>query len=451
VERYVNAQDSRTGIVPTTLGIDDPVLSQLLQRLNNLELQLANLRTTTGENNPLLTSIENEIQTIRPNIKSIVDNQQARLAASRNNLISTSNRFEKNIRNIPQQERELLEISRQQAVKRELYSFLLQRREEAALSNQSTIADNRIIDWAEASVASVSSKRILVLAASLIAAFALGILYVIFKEIFNSKILFRSEIEKLTSTPVVAEIIFEKYSSPIIFQNKLNTAVAEQFRQMHVSLGWLNGQDRPASKQKALITSSMPNEGKTFISVNFAASLALSGKKVLLVDLNLRSPQTTVLFNFGQAKSIKDFLQGTTGVQEIIHKTQYEHLDVIPAGARTNNSLELLVQNKLNDLFKVLEQYYDYIIIDAPPVELATDAYILSQYCDVTLFVIRHQITPKAIVQRMDDNTRLEQIQNLKIIFNGIKGRGIVKKFYGYGYGYGKEKVFKDNIYANTE
>jgi capsular exopolysaccharide synthesis family protein len=195
----------------------------------------------------------------------------------------------------------------------------------------------------------------------------------------------------------------------------------------------------------------MPNEGKTFISVNFAASLALSGKKVLLVDLNLRSPQTTVLFNFGQAKSIKDFLQGTTGVQEIIHKTQYEHLDVIPAGARTNNSLELLVQNKLNDLFKVLEQYYDYIIIDAPPVELATDAYILSQYCDVTLFVIRHQITPKAIVQRMDDNTRLEQIQNLKIIFNGIKGRGIVKKFYGYGYGYGKEKVFKDNIYANTE
>lgn len=448
VQQYLNSEGQRSGIIPTTLGIEDPVLAQLIQTLNELEIELARLKTTTAENNPLVVTVQNEIQKIRPNIRNIVGNQRARLTASRNNLSNTSEGFNSMIRDIPELERELLEISREQAVKKELYSFLLQRKEEAALSNASTIADHEVIDWAEASVATVSSNRFIILIGSIVAAFALGLAFIFFKENLNSKILFRSEVESITAIPVIAEVIYKKRSSPLVFQNKAGLAVIEQFRRLQTALGLLNSQ---AGSQKVLVTSSLSNEGKSFISSNLAASIALSGKRVALVDSNLRNPEVSSVFQLSSEKGLADFLQGKADLQEVITATQVSNLDVIPAGARVGNPMELLLSKNMNDLFSQLEQYYDYIIIDTPPVELATDAHALSRFCDISLYVVRFGVTPGSVLKSLDEDLNLKQMQNLGIVLNGIKGRGFVSKYFGYGYGYGKEKVYKDRFYSQAE
>lgn len=443
VERYINAPNSHNGIVPTTLGINDPVLSQLLQRLNELELQLSNLKSTTGGNNPLVVSVETEIQKIRPNIQNIVNNQRARLNASRNILTTTTNQFNSSISTIPEQERELLEISRQQAVKKDLYSFLLQRREEAALSNASSIADNRIIDWANASTAKESSNKMILLLGSIIGAFALTIAYIVYRESLNKSIQFRTELEKLTAIPVISEIVYAPYEKGLPFKTPV-PVLEEQFHQLETTLNLFSG---VAKGKKILITSSLPAEGKSFISSHLAVSLAMAQKRVILVDFHLKHPQLNNIFSLSGGKGVGNFLEGQLPLTSLIQKTAYNFLDVLPAGSSMQPPIALLVQNKLNELFTQLEKEYDYIIIDSPPVELASDAYLLSSFCDITLFVIRYNKTPKLMIRKMDDNSRLMQIHGLNIIFNGLKGRGILKQYYGLGFGYGKENVYKNKAY----
>jgi capsular exopolysaccharide synthesis family protein len=445
VEQYVNAQGNRPGVVPTALSINDPVLEQLLQRLNDLQLQLANLRTTTGENNPLVVSVESEIQQIRPNIRSIVANQRARLNVIRSNLAGTSTRFNTSIRNIPKQERELLEISRQQAVKRDLYSFLLQRREEAALSNASTIADNRIIDWAEASSAKVSSKKAIFFLGSVVAAFALGIIYILYREALSNKILFRSTIEKLTTSPVIGEIFFAKKSNH--FLKTSDRSLLEQFHRLQAAIGLFSNQNQ---LKRVLITSNLPNEGKSFISSHFAASLALAGKRVALVDMNLQRPEDSNQLALKREKGLIEYLQGKSEVKEIIHQSEVKLMDIVPAGGSAVNSVKLLTPEKLHELFSYLDQHYEYIILDTPPVELATDAYILAVHCDVKLCIVRYGITPQKIIRKMDQNPTLSQVEDLLIVFNGVKGRGLVKKYFGFGYGYGKEEKYTNRAYSEA-
>jgi capsular exopolysaccharide synthesis family protein len=447
VERYANAEGRNTGIVPTTLGINDPVLAQLLQRLNDLELQRANLRTTSGENNPLVASVESEIAKIRPNIRSIVNNQRSRLSASRNNLTSTSNQFNTNIRNIPEQERQLLEISRQQAVKRDLYSFLLQRREEAALSNASNIAENRVVDWADPNAAAAKSKKMVFLLGGLMAAFALGIAYIVLREMMNSKVLFRSSLEKLASFPVIGEIVYRK-TPPKIHSEVADTQAVEQFRRLATAMGLFNG---VAGPKKIMVTSHLPNEGKTYVSSHLAHALALSGKKVMLLDLNLHRPEISKVFDLQSGAGAKDVLQGSAKWNDALQQTSLPLLQVLAAGGFSQNAIGLLLPEKLNHLFQTLEQEYDLVVVDTPPIELSTDAYAIGACCDTTFFVVRHGITPGNLIRKMDENPRLDHISNLNIVFNGIKGRGLLKRYYGFGFGYGKEKYYQKKAYLKAE
>jgi capsular exopolysaccharide synthesis family protein len=439
VARYVNGEGRDIGIVPTTMGIEDPVLAQLLQRLNTLELQRANLGATTGDNNPLVQSVDNEIRKIRPNIRSIVNNQQARLRASRNNLAGTAGQLNATLRTIPQKERQLLEISRQQAVKRDLYAFLLQRREEAALSSASGIAENRVVDWADASIGKKSSKKLLPLIGSLVLAFAAGVAFIFYKEDLSSKVLFRTEAESLLPFPVAGEIHYGADRTPIVVGNDVQTAAAEQFRYLQAALDLFNRSHR---HRKILVTSGTSGEGKSFVSSNLAASLALAGKKVALLDLNLYHPGLSAVFKAGAKGGLSDFLAGRAELTGLVQPMSYKNLDLVPAGSGTAHSLGLLLGDRLADLLAYLEKHYDYTIIDTPPVERATDAYVLAQYADISLLVVRHGVTPKNLLRRITGTAKLEQVRNLHVIFKGVKGRGWIKKYYGYGFGYGIENKY---------
>jgi len=427
VEQYVNSKDNQGSIVPATLGISDPILSKSLEELYTAQLQYERLKRTVGENNPLLSSVANQIERIRPNILETIRSQRKNLQASKANISSSNSDYTAKLSTIPGQERELVEISRQKDIKNQVYAFLLNKREETALTYANAVPDSKIVDKAESSVIPVSPKSLLIYLAAVVLAFLIGIAYITLKETLSNKIIFRSEIEEFTPVPVIAEITH--ISRPNFFNKfgkQKKMAVAEQFRQLRMAFKLYRKQ---AVKKRLLVTSSIGGEGKSFVSNNLAKSLASSGKKVVLIDFDMRNPKTSSLFSLNNRAGIKEYLEDEKNAEDIIQKTEYDNLFVIPAGEPAVNPTELLLSSSLGKLFEYLDNAgFDYIIADTAPIQPVTDAYIISEFCDTTLFVVRHRYTPKAMIKLLDENNKIKALKNLNIVFNGVKSRGVFSK-----------------------
>ncbi|HTI09317.1 MAG TPA: polysaccharide biosynthesis tyrosine autokinase [Puia sp.] len=441
VENYVSSQSDKPGIVPSTFGVADPQLTQSLGKLYDLEVQYEGLRKTTAENNPIAISLRNEIDKMKPSILENIRSLRRNLEAGKGNLSGTSNRYASILQRLPQKERGLVEISRQQSIKNGIYSFLLQKREETALSYNSAVADTRIVDHAESGVNPVSPKHTLIYLVAIIAALGAGAGLVAIREVFNQNIVFRSEIEQYTAVPVIGEIMQEaSKESPFVIEEGRRTFIAEQFRQLRTSLAYIGINNR---KKKILVTSTISAEGKSFISANLAISLALTNKKVVLLELDLRKPRLSNLFNVSREVGLTNYFIGNKEADHIIKSTEVNNnLFIIPSGAIPPNPSELILNGRLEELLKYLDTIFDYIIMDTAPVSPVTDAYLISPMSDATLYVVRHGVTPKMFIKKMDENTRMTALKNMAIVFNGVKSRGMGANTYGYGYGYGNTNSY---------
>lgn len=430
VDKYVNGG----GAAPSIIGLTDKVLPELVNKLSNHELEYEKLKKTTAENNPILTSLKDQIIKLKNDISENIGQQKTTLEASKLNLHSTSNSFSTALQSLPQKERELIDISRQQAIKSNLYAFLLQKKAESDLSHLD-IADTRIVDNAQASLEPVSPKSKLIYIVAFIMALIIPAGLVSVKEFLSRKILFRHEIENLTSTPIIGEISFDKSKEPLVIQEGKRTFIAEQFRRMRTSLGYVGGN---SGKKKILVTSSLSGEGKSFVAANLALSLALTDKKVVLLELDLANPSLSTKLNVNYEEGVSNYLWGECEPEYIIKRTSVNNnLFFIPSGPLPDNPSELLMSSKLKELLNYLEEAFDIIIIDSAPASLLSDAYVLSPMCDVTLYVVKHKFTPKSYLERLDEENAANQLNNMRIVFNGIQSRGFTKNGYGYGYGYG--------------
>lgn len=443
MERYVNSKENKGDIIPATIGISDPVLTELMQKLYNGKLEYEKLMKSTGENNPFATAIAKEIEQIRPIILEKLRAQRINLEASKKDLASISGGYNSMLRTIPQKERELMNISREQVTKKSIYNYLLEKREQSALASSSAISDSKIIDMASSSGDPVAPKKTLIYFAVLAVSMGLGIGLISAKEMLNKKILFRSEIEALTVVPVIAEISANKENESLLKTGSKTSVVAEQFRHLRAAIG-LVGRQKSLDIKRILITSSISSEGKTYVSTNLARSLALAGNKVVLVDLDIRIPKTSSIMGVVDKPGVAEFLEGSKDPEEIISNTMDENLFVVSAGIGKDSSRELILSGRLNHLLNYLTATFDYVVLDASPIDPVSDSYIFSEFCDLTLFVMRHNRTPKTMVQLLDDNNKFKALKNPHIIFNGIRSRGIMSGMYGYSYGYGYENVYRE-------
>ena len=431
VENFISGGNAG-GIVPSTLGVGDPVLAQLLDKLYSYELEYEKLKTTVGENNPSLISLKDQLNKLRPTIARHVESRRQTLIAARNNLNTTNQSYNSILQTVPQKERRLLDISREQATKANIYSFLLQKREESELAYASTISGHMIIDNARAKSEPVSPVKMLVFLVAGGACLALCFGFISIREMFNGKILYRHEVESRTTIPIIGEIAFNK--SKTLVEADKRSFIAEEFRRLRNSLSFLG--IGPLHK-KILITSSISGEGKSFISVNLAVSLSMTGKRVVLVDMDLNNPTTGKILNIHQEVGVTEYLLGNTEAHDIIDRVkQYDQLYYISAGDIPENPTELLANGRVEELLNYLKESFDVVIIDTSPIVLVTDAYILTKLCDATLYVVRHNHTPKVLVKRIDVNNKINPIKNPAIIFNGVKMKGFFKNNYGYGYDY---------------
>jgi tyrosine-protein kinase Etk/Wzc len=435
VEKYVASKNNEPGIVPSTLGVDDAGLAALLSKLYDLEVQYDGLSKTTAENNPILVTIRNEIDKIKPNILENIRSLKSNLQASLKNLSGNTSNYASVLKGLPQKERGLIAISRQQTIENGIYSFLLQKREETALSYNSAVADTRIVDHANSTVDPVSPKKILIYVVAVLAAIMAAAALIAIYEVLNQTIVFRSEIDQYTVVPVVGEIMQDNSHAELIMEEGKRSIIAEQFRQLRTSLAYIGINGR---KKKVLVTSSISSEGKSFVAANLAITLALTDKKVVLLEMDLRKPKLSHLFNVSREVGLTNYFIGDKDADHIIKSTPInKNLFIIPSGAIPPNPSELILNGRLEELLKYLETVFDYIIIDTAPVSPVTDAYIISPMCDATLYIVRHKVTPKGFIKMLDENIGMRGLKNMAIIFNGVKGRGLGRYGYGYGYGYG--------------
>ncbi len=432
------------GVLPSTLGVSDPALLNQMTKLSSLQLEYDNLKTTVAENNPLLLSVKEQINQIKPTILNNIESQRANLEKSRGSLLASRSADNSILTGIPQKEMQLLEITRDENVKKGIHSFLLEKREDAELSAASNITDSRVVNYAMASKFPVSPNKLIIYAIAFAVALGLPIAIITIRETLNPKILYRNEIESLTTVPVIGEISYNKTKDLLVVQKGVRTVIAEEFRKVRVSLLSLGIN---AQHKKLLVTSNISGEGKSFVAANLAYSISLTGKKVVLVDMDLHNPGLGKVFDIKEQPGVSEYLIGKASLEIILYSIPAnENLFYISCGSLQQDSSELLENGKVEKLIALLEADFDMVIIDTAPVVLITDAYLLSSLCDATLFVVRHKFTPKMLVTRMDSNMEINPIKNPGIVFNSVRTRGFFKNNYGYGYNYVYSYDNKKNI-----
>ncbi|MCF0062710.1 polysaccharide biosynthesis tyrosine autokinase [Dyadobacter chenwenxiniae] len=435
VDNYI--QNAGEGAVaPATYMIDDPVLVSLLTKFNDLELQRERYARTTSPNNPLLQTINTQLAGTRQSIRENVQNLKRGMAVTKNNLEGINTRFSAGLRSIPKKEREFVGIKRQQAIKEELYLYLLQKREETALAYASTVTDSRLIDAPISTFKPIKPKKMLVWLGSGVAGLILPLLLINLLFLLNNRVQTREDIENVTHSSILGEIGQMKTAAngqpgeESIIKMTSRSAVAEQFRALRTNLQYLGD----GTCRVLMFTSSIGGEGKSFISINLAASLAYSDKRVLLIGLDLRKPTLHERLLVSNKTGASNCLIGQGHYEDFIQSSGvHPKFDVLTSGPIPPNPSELLSNGRLPVMLAELREKYDYILIDSPPYGLVTDSALIAEHVDATLYLVRFNYTILDHLKRIGELQRARRFSNLAVIFNGVNyGAG-----YGYGYGYG--------------
>lgn len=435
IEEYINMA-SNSAKVPSTNGISDAALNKAIDKLAILQLQYEELSAKMPESNPEFEPINNQIRSTKGTIKEIVKNIRISLTRTRDKLRADNSKFESSIKDIPGQERKYVDIKRDQASKESLYAYYLQKRQEAGANYTLTLKEEKVIDQAYAGPSKSGKASAYGLALFLAILFPTGIIFT--RNNFSSKILNVNEIESSLNVPVIIELPREQNSKIHDIKERVPTATTEQIRALRTKIQHFH--QGKEGGLVTLITSSDSGEGKSFLSSQLAVAFAYSDRKTILLELDMRKPKISELFNLNRNDAgLSDYFLGHKTLAEVVqHSNILSHLDVVTSGRQITNPSELLAGDGLRKLIIELRKMYDYIIIDSPPSHLVPDAMIISPMTDICLYLIRQGYTGTNELDFINDLVEQNELKNVNIVFNGIE----VKRF---GYGYKHNKSYYNN------
>jgi capsular exopolysaccharide synthesis family protein len=269
---------------------------------------------------------------------------------------------------------------------------------------------------------------------SIIFGFIVPLLIIIIYEYFNNKILDKRDIERVTKAPILGAIGHNVYNSDLPVYDNPKSSLAESFRTLRTNLQYII----PEKKSKIIgITSAISGEGKTFIAVNLATILSMSGKKILLAGIDLRKPKIHKIFNLANKKGVSTYLIGDSSFDEIIHETNIKNLYIAPSGPTPPNPAELIDSKRMDEFFETAEKEFEFVLFDTPPFIVVTDALLISKYTDSNIFIVRQNYSNKAILPIVNELYENKEVKNITILVNDVKVSGYYGYSYGYGYGYG--------------
>lgn len=429
LEAFVTKDATNHVLIPNHLIAESPVLSNLVMQYNGLVIQHDRLVKTASIQNPAAIEMREQLENIRTLILQTIQNLRKNLQIPMVEIEGNIRELEGSVGSIPGIEKRLLEKMRTQTVKENLFLFLLQKREDTALSEAITTAKTRTIERARVSRSPVYPKPKLILVFSVVLGVFVPLIGLIIITLFENKIDSEDTIKRLTNIPILGHIGFNKKGDHILVKQGSRTAINEMFRLLRTKLNFINHNKQ---QQTILFTSSTSGEGKTFIALNLGITLALSNKKVIIIGLDLRKPKLGLYLNSTNPKGVSNYLIQQSSLDEIIqHFPDNPNLAFITSGPAPPNPGELLLTEQMFQLIESLKERYDYILIDTPPIGLVSDALILGKYVDTSLLVIRHKTTYKNMVRNLEDMYSKNELQRPHIIYNGVKE---AKNYYGYGH-----------------
>ncbi|WP_440882016.1 GumC family protein [Tenacibaculum sp. C7A-26P2] len=425
-------------LLPANLGLEDPNISKAIENYNSLILKRRRLSQSAGQKNSILIQIEDNISNLKKSLKRSLANRERLLEISLQNIKTESGRNNSKISQIPSKERDFLDIARQQEIIAGLYSYLLKKKEETAISlTANAIPNAKIIDKAYASDKPVSPKNKIILLVALLLGLIIPFIIIYLKDLLDTKVHTRKDIEELTSIPFVGDIPHSEVKQKIVIDANARSSTAEAFRLIRTNLDFMLPKKKDNNGRIVFVTSTTSGEGKSFSSINLAASLTLSGKKVVLVGLDLRAPKITEYLEIPDRKGVTNFLTNDTITLDSLKFSipEIPNLDIIASGAIPPNPAELLMASKMDLLFEELEKNYDYVMIDTAPVNLVTDTLLIANRADLVLYVTRANYLDKRMLIIPEGLYRDKKLPNLAIILNDTD----LNRGYGYGYGLASE------------
>lgn len=445
IKDYLTDPSKETDLIPSNTGISDMNIENQISLYNAAKLKRDHLIDDSSVNNPVVQELNNSLRAMKQSIIRAVDNMIVSLNVKRNDAQNREMRAQDRVTAIPTKERQMLSIERQQKIKEALYLFLLNKREENALSQ--AMADNnaRVIDGAEGSNAPISPNRNRILLLGLLVGIALPGAVCLAILFMDTRVHGRKDIEGVTSVPYLGEIPLDKEAMKdhrkkvMAVKEQGDDIVSEAFRILRTNMAFLSKKDKPA--QVITFTSFNIGAGKTFIARNLSMSLAYMKKRVVMVDLDIR--KGTLSRHFGHYHvGVTNYLSdNTVKVDDIIQ--HQEGFDLIPAGILAPNPAELLMDNRLDELINELRARYDYIIADNVPVGLIADATIANRIADLTIFVVRAGKLDRRQLPDIEKLYQEKKLKNMALVLNGAnpERHGYGYSYgYGYGYGYGTKK-----------
>ena len=422
-------------LIPTT--VSDETVKAGITNYNELVLSRMNLVRTAKEGNIALSKMNDRIDALRANINTSLD----RAIAQQNKVISDMRLqlgvTDSRLGNIPTQERQYRDIKRKQTIKEQLYLFLMQRREDTALMIANTTPKGVIVDKAFSLSEPITMKKRMILLLAFVFSLILPPVILVIKKVLRNKFDTKDELKKLTDIPVIGEICKDNTGDNIVVKQGSVSTVAELFRAVRSNLQqfFLSGED----DKVVLMTSTVSGEGKSFVSVNLAQTLAITNNdlKVLLVGMDIRKPRIAEYLSIPSLKGLTDYVARTgMNLDDVIQKNPNGlAFDVITSGPIPPNPAELLLSQRVDDMFAELRKRYDYIVVDTAPVGLVSDTLTLSRIGDATIYVCRANYTTKTDIQYANSIYEEGRLKKMSIILNDT----IVRKGYGYGYGENRE------------
>ncbi len=430
IDNYMHRKENYCQLLPASTGVKSENLNSLITDYNTLVLQRKRLARTASATNKAMIEMDEQIESMFSTLLSSIRNEKRSWQIAQKDLLAKDGLNNVRIKAIPRQEREYTVIKRQQSIKEALFVFLLQKKEENSLTMSVVVPKGKIIDKTRSNGIPVSPKKMVVLLMSFLLGLIIPVVTIAIRDMLRYHIDTKEELEKLSEVPVLGEIPTSADAGNVIIKANSTDSFTEMVRLLRSNLLFvMNTPD----KKVINVESSVSGEGKTFVSINLAMSLALLNKKVLVIGLDIRKPKLGQYLGIEHETGITLYLSGHMGKEQLVRPSGiHPNLSVITAGPVPPNPNELLATPLLDELINELRTQYDYIVIDTAPIGIVSDSFAINRFADVSLYVVRAGYTPKHCIEEATTLFKREKVRNMYFVLNGTD---IHKKSYRYGYG----------------
>jgi tyrosine-protein kinase Etk/Wzc len=432
---YIGDKKNTYELVPTNLGIEEPALLQLVTEYNRLQLEREANRKTTGPDNPMIAAMEGSLDKVRSNIYQALLNVRQAYSIESDNLVKTNADLQTRISGLPGKSIKLLNFQSQQKILEDLFSLLLQKKLETSISSAATVSNSRVVEPAIGSSNPVSPDKKNTYITYILMGLIIPGSIIALREVLRDKVSGRADVEKYTTVPILGEIGHSEDEQTLVVTRNSRRFISEQFRIIRTNLQFIiSNKEKPV----IMITSSFSGEGKSFVSTNMGAVMAVSGKKTVIMEFDIRKPKIVSGLDLKRKMGITNYIIGKASFNDLLVKVEgVDDLYVIPCGPIPPNPSELLLDKRLDELMKEVRENFEVVIMDTAPVGLVSDALNLGRFADCTLFIIRQGHTFRKQLGLIEEIYVDKKLPRLCALLNDIKAEGgYYGGYYGGGYGY---------------